>query len=761
MTSYDWSPPYAAVVYLGLALGLVALLLLARRAARSATARSWGLLLVRMGVLAVLLAMLFNPVRVTETRLPPRTPELVYLIDSSRSMALDTPTSRLERVKQVLRQTRRLANGSSSTRVTLYRFGQELVACPDAETVQAEDDATRLLDALERLPMRFGDDLPAGVVIFSDGRTTETTGFAEMAAAYRRLGVPLHVFPVGDPKASGDVAIQDVIAPRDAAAGARVPVRVLLRSHGYEGRRAEVRIRPADDPDRKPLATLPVTLAEGSQPFDLLIDHDPTVGPLVVEVPPLAGEALTENNRVPFRIGARKSKIRVIYMEGTTDPTGEWRFIQEALEENPNFECVCLSVNDQNAVKPHLFRVNEPGRGFPTTRAELFTYDVVICSDIARAAFTQEQIDWTVELVAKRGGGFVMIGGYTSFGSGQWDQTVWDGLIPVDMSGRGGAYLNQTFRVRIPPEAERHPIWRIVDDPVKNRDILDQMPRFYGTNLAERLKPAATALGYSDQPLAGLGTMPVFSCESFGRGRTFAMTTDSTVGWGQDFEHLWGEGDNRYFRKFWRNVILWLTENAVASNRRLRVETDKGIYRPGQPIRVTAHAYDDQLEETSGYQLVAQLRPASRKTLIQEATLTPRGTDRQYEGELTAPPLRLVPTPGSQAASPLRMAMLDVTAYDGNRVAAQTGLEVQVLDDPAEFHDPRPDAQRLEEIARLSGGKVLHTPEELSQLLGSFTIVPGEVVVSRAPLWDHPGLWLLLLGLLGVEWVLRRWWGLA
>ena len=68
-----------------------------------------------------------------------------------------------------------------------------------------------------------------------------------------------------------------------------------------------------------------------------------------------------------------------------------------------------------------------------------------------------------------------MIGGNTSFGSGGWDQTVWDGLIPVDMSGRGHDRSENywgTFRVVIPPKAMEHPIWRIVDDPERNRQVL-------------------------------------------------------------------------------------------------------------------------------------------------------------------------------------------------------------------------------------------------------------------------------------------------
>jgi len=47
--------------------------------------------------------------------------------------------------------------------------------------------------------------------------------------------------------------------------------------------------------------------------------------------------------------------------------------------------------------------------------------------------------------------------------------------------------------------------------------------------------------------------MPVFACESYGKGRTFAFAPDTTVDWGRFFESQWGEGgDNRYFRRFWR-----------------------------------------------------------------------------------------------------------------------------------------------------------------------------------------------------------------
>jgi uncharacterized membrane protein len=777
MTSHQWSPPYTAWTYIVLGLALAALLGLAWRFARAPAARNGLLLFLRASLLALLVLILLNLVRVTETRLPPRPQEVVYLVDCSRSMALDRPTSRLQLVQQAIAQGQRRLP-VNAPRISLYRFGDDLAAASEANDLQATDDSTHLLGALDRLPAHFTDGPPAGVVIFSDGRTAETAGFEDIAAGYRKLGVPLHVFPIGDPVA-GDVAMQDVIAPRDAPAGTRVPVRVVVRSRGYTGRRTEVSIRSLSNPQRPPLATLPITLADGQQPHELLINHDPAAGQLAAEVSALDGEAILENNRIPFQIGARQQKIRVLYMEGTLERGGtEYHWLRDALIEDPNMECVAIEPDDQYVNRPTLHRIDDPSRGYPTTREELFSYDVIICSDISRDAFTPEQLEWTRELVHKRGGGFAMVGGYTSFDAGLWQNTVWDGLIPADMgrgpatgniAGRPGVW-NGSFKVKVPPEAERHPIWRIVDDPVKNRQVLDQMPPFSGTNLIRRLKPAATALGYTDQPVGEVGIMPVFSCETYGKGRTFAMSTDTTYAWGTQFEEDWGEpGDNRYFRKFWRNVVSWLAENSGGNNRRLRVETDKVIYRPGQPIQVSARAYDEKSEETGQYRVVARLRPptpprndkAEPPEPLEEATLAARPRDHLYEGGLTTPPLRRLPAPADNPLASLRVLSLDVAAYDGERVVAQTSLDVQVLDDPEEFQDPQPDTQRLEQLARDSGGKVLHNGEELAQLLGSYGSTPGEVVVQKVPLWDHAALWALLLTLLATEWVLRRWWGLA
>jgi uncharacterized membrane protein len=760
VSSYPDALPFCLV----LSLGLVGFLVLAFRLAAAPSARSNALLALRASALGILVLILINPVRISEEKRPGPAPMAVFLLDESRSMSLEAPISRSQAVNQLIRRADGLLSADRRPAILKYGFGRELTAIAQpANDVPTTADETRLIRALEQLPSRLGDTFPFGVFVFSDGRSTEPDTFEATARAYRLLGLPIHVVPVGDERISGDVAVQDIDAPRDARPGTRVPVRVTLRSRGFTGQRTELSITAAADPKGNALATLPVTLVDGEQTQDLVIETDRAKGALTALVAPLPREAIAANNRVPFQIAPRDDKLRVIYMEGS--PTPEYRYIQYALEEDPNIKCVSMYVDNQYVAHPTLHRVDNPHLGFPTTREELLTYDVVICSDIARAAFTPQQLEWTVELVDKRGGGFVMIGGHTSYGSGGWDQTVWDGLIPVDMSGRGQArsgYYDGSFRVIIPPKAAEHPIWRIVDEPIRNREALTRMPMFGGTNLTERLKPAATALGLSEAALPGSGVVTVFSCQSFGRGRTFAMATDSTISWGTDFERSWGEADNRYFRKFWRNVVRWLTENRDGTNHRLVVEADKILFKPGQDIQVKAMAYDEKLVETDRYRVAARLRQPTEdgsapfdKTAI---NLVPQLAEKCYRGKLPALQLnQVVDDPGTT----LHKMVLDVAAFDDEKMVAKSTVELQLIDDPVEFRDPRPNPTLLYELAQGTGGSVIQSSEQLSQILGRHKDATVQTIVTRWPMWDTPLLWVLLLGLLSAEWVLRRIKGLA
>ena len=56
---------------------------------------------------------------------------------------------------------------------------------------------------------------------------------------------------------------------------------------------------------------------------------------------------------------------------------------------------------------------------------------------------------------------------------------------------------------------------------------------------------------------------------------------------------------------------------------------------------------------------------------------------------------------------------------------------------------------------------MIQSPEELSNLLGRHKDASVQTIVTRWPMWDTPLLWVVLLGLLSAEWIVRRIKGLA
>ena len=752
-----WQPLYDNWLYWLLGAVIVGIILLARRIAVAPKLRSWLFLGLRLMTLGAVAALLLNPIDRRETNLPPRPASVALVIDCSQSMVLGQPQPRLEQVKRMIDEASRSLPGDAGPRISLYRFGEYLAQAPGLTEINATDDSSQLAVALERLPSRFSQDVPRAIVVFSDGAIEQPELLPALAAAYAEMGVEVHVFGPSEEDLRGDVGITELAVPARVTEGDVATIQATINSSGFAGNRVVLAVRPSDRENAPPIATLPITLENGPQSCELVVNVDADLGGLTLEIPVLPGEAVGENNRVPFRLTERNRKLKVLYMEGTAG--GEYRWLQDALQEDSDIECVSMTVNDQYSTRPRLQRVEDPYRGYPATRAELFEYDVVICSDISQAAYTPDQINWTVELVAERGGGFAMVGGHTAFGSGGWDRTEWEKLIPFDMTGHRN-YLATNFTVRVPVEAELHPIWQIVDDPRDNRRVLDSIPQFRGTNLITRVKPAATLLGETASPLPQIGIMPVFACESFGRGRTFAMSSDTTVDWGRYFESKWGEGDNRYFRKFWRNVVRWLSENSRSAELRLLVETDQVIYSPGDQITISAEAFDENLEPTTDYRLTAQLVPEDMETadttppdlMLATADLSSIAAQQRYSGELAA----RLPTDLDDPTRVMQPARILVTAWNGDEEVATSEISIQLLHNSREWIQPQSRPENLAALADAGGGRRLESSQELTELLRRFEPASGEVLTHSLPLWDRPLFWGILLGLLGLEWALRR-----
>ena len=120
---------------------------------------------------------------------------------------------------------------------------------------------------------------------------------------------------------------------------------------------------------------------------------------------------------------------------------------------------------------------------------------------------------------------------------------------------------------------------------------------------------------------------------------------------------------------------------------------------------------------------------------------------------------------------------MELTAYEGDESADEKAgapnafghgtqvdsmsTEIHILSDPFEQQNPLPNHDLLHRVANVSGGKILASPLELSELLQTRPAIELEAIQSQEPAWSRWWLWCLLGITILSEWIVRRLSGFA
>lgn len=698
---------------------------------------------LRLTAAALLVLILANPVARVGAGGAARPVTGIVLLDTSKSMSLGEP-SRAQQARDLLLR----GLGPDLARVRILSFGADpgtdLRGPADLDRPPAAP-RTRLGAAVARGVALAHASALRSLVVISDGRADDPAALADAAALAAARGVAVSVVPVGSPPAKPNLALVNALVERQAPAGSRIPVAALVRVTGGNGQWCELVL---EDSAGKAAARDRFPAVDGTHSRLLHAALGDTDTVLRLRLLPLENELTTDDNELAFTVRATRPRVRVLYMEGsnhrnkTWNDVWEYEFLPAAFREDGAIDTEVFTVDEQRAEGGRLYSLRDPAQGFPTRREDLLQYDVVICSDINRTIFSDEQLAWTVELVAAQGGGFCMIGGHTSFGAGKWDQTAWEQMIPVDMKTESEGYVWESVTPTIPDDARSHPLWHLDPDPDRNARILAAHPPFLGFNLVNRAKPAARVLAWHEGR-----KMPLIAVQPYGRGRSMAFLSDAAGGWAEKYQTQWGEGgrDIRYYRRFWVNVVRWLAENSLAAHRtRLTAFTEAVNYLPGDLVRLHARKPGlDRPEQLRGWRVRAELA-----AMPSAATSLELDEQRAVFAGMLELPDNLPP-----AETAIRF-----TAEGPQGTPPETEeVLIRVLPGDRETADPTPDPRLLRQLAERTGGAVLNDAAQLEALLRP----PPETAraggrLFNVPLWDRAWLWALITGLLSAEWFLRK-----
>jgi uncharacterized membrane protein len=464
---------------------------------------------------------------------------------------------------------------------------------------------------------------------------------------------------------------------------------------------------------------------------------------------------------------------------------GNSTFPQMALDADEDIETIIATPVRTAAGKQWAFRGDVLGA---STSVELNAFDAVILGSVPLSDLPDDLLKTLEHFVSRRGGGLCMIGGPASFAAGQWNDSVLEKLSPLAFDGGMSDWQPSDAKFRIVEATDKHPIWRMAADPRQNQALLADPPACQGLNRLKSSKPGATVLAEADL-VESSASSPIIAVQPFGRGRTMAVATAVATSHGVSRDTFGGvsqlEGNSQFWRTFWINSIYWLTENSQIGRRRLVVEADKRLYRPGEKILVRAETFDSSGSQIAGYRVLAMVEPATMLPDASEALSPITRSPEEQVGKASSGrflswgeeiPMHIradgltyekVLQIGNEedlrelATASVHALRVEVTAFDDYAPVDSTSVSVQILNDPDEFHTPLPNHAAMEDLAKTARGKVLRDAPSLFAAIGDLPVTQGPPKIAQLPILNNAWVFIVLLVVLSCEWVWRRMIGLA
>ncbi len=728
--------------------------------------RRLALALLRILVILTLLLAMLRPTHIS-TELQKQSATLVFLVDESRSMLVEDTAagdSRWQKLKQTLSgaapQIQRLRD-AKGLEIRAYTFDNDLqrveldaLAERDAPPEGAESAYGESMREVLRL--EDGKRL-VGFVLMGDGaeQTVDVTqsDSETVAKQLARLGCPLYTIPLGHragTKRVRDIAVES--APEDLAVFVKnqLTVNGTLRASGFANEKIPLQLILETPEGKEQVVASDVVRvgAEGEQMRFELSYTPETAGKykLLIRAVPQEGEITTTNNELPAFLTVLSGGLRALYIQGELRP--EQRFLRRALAASPDIDVTLLNLDPRDRTNwplKNLARHFEPG-----------AYDIYILGDVDSSAFfpgdpsTNRPADLLkLKESVLQGAGLLMLGGWHSFRPGGYQHTPLAEISPVEMDTKIDRFVIQNFDESIDqtlhlegplqmrpadPWGLRSPLMQIAP-AAENMSTWLKLSPLSGANHFRGVKQGARTLAEDGQQ------HPLLVSAEPG-GRVLAFAGDSTWRWVM-------QGNADLYRRFWRQVALWLARKEESQVGNVWVKLDGRRFTPGQRVSFRAGAQSPAGDPVPELGFSAQV-------------VEPDGTKREVRlvrtGDDFSGIVRDCEEPGSYT--------IEVEARSGQKLIGSDTSQFFLYAKDRELSGSTSDPAMLETLARHTeqqGGRSL-PPEELSELLLELAEKPMELqqrVRSLTTYWDRWYVLAIFAGLLCTEWFLRKRWQLV
>lgn len=624
-----------------------------------------------------------------------------------------------------------------------------IVVPPLAAQGRGTDLGTAIREAL-------ATDNPSAAILFTDGQHTAKDDPREAAREARERGIPLLIVGVGDPARPRNVRVASIYVRPQVWQDEPFEIDAMIVAGGVD--RGEIRVELVEqrvtDKDEVTgegtvVQTQQLQVPSGGGRLRAQFSHTiKESGRFVytVRAQPVEDELDEADNQQTSAVVKvlNRERVRVLLVAGA--PSWEYRLVQKLLTRDKTITLSCwLQTLDEERAQEG----SHPITRLPVTKEELFFYDVVLLFDPNPQEFDQAWVELLKQFVGEHSGGLLFMAGPKHSGrllTGA-RTSEFQKVLPVSFGDVGALEVasllstnSRAWPLKVVQANVDHPVMRFYPDRQESLERWETLPGIFWSFPSKEPKPTAQVLlEHSDPTLRDVeGARPLLVAGRYGSGHTLYLGFNGTWRWRRAGRQA------EFFDKFWIQAVRYLVEGrSLEGRRRGYLQTDRDRYELGEKITVSARLQD------------ATYNPLTLPKV--EATL--------QRGEGAAETISLLPVtnqPGSYEAS---LTARETGVHTLRIVtAAAAGSEGGTIETPFTVELPSVEANQvwldkplLRELAETSGGQYFEI-NELDKLVAAIPnkVETIEVRTKPDPLWDVRGMLIALVGLLGVEWLVRK-----
>lgn len=640
-----------------------------------------------------------------------------------------------------------LASGDQPSQADIQQKWQQILQPRGAET--------RLGESLHQLIGQMAGRTLSGIVVLSDGRSNAGLDVQSAALRAQRSETRLITAGVGSDQPQVNLWLAGMQSPSDVHRGDPFDVSVTVQGNGLEGQSGVIELYQqtagSDGKDRRKIEEQAFQFSEEGLPADVSFQQQLSVPGKYeyVAIAKLSDEEFRElslddnQRRREVEVTDRKVKVLVI----SSGPMRDYQFVRNTLYRHSGIESdVWLQSVEEDSLSFVTQEAEKLLTEFPATEAELFEYDVIVAFDADWSLLSSPQQKHLNRWVDEHSGGIIFVAGELFTPELARDAEKYRDvavLYPVIL-GRMLSELSVTQRadkawpVQLTPEGRGSEFLKIADATGKaDVDLWKQFRGIYRSYPVRGVRDGAVVLAKYGNPRARTqdGQPPFLASQFYGKGRTMFVSSAET--W--RLREISAEGHQR----FWTSLIREVGQGRRSRGRsRGLLLLDRTEVSPGQTVTIRAQLYDSRMQPLQRESVPLSIIDADGRPVAVPDAL--RGDPRR--------PGQYVNTfrPGRQGQ--FRMTVPVPESSD----VLQANIEVVLPN--LESEDPSQNVELLTRLTQETGGEYLGLQELVEKLPELLVDRTEPVVVDEQlkTLWDRQWLMWLMVGLLSLEWGLRR-----